>query len=138
MWRKQLTKEHFTKIEDYENANSQVISFSGCGNNRNLETNNMEESSEETGEMSTDFEYSNVLEYPTVRGFDNDLYGNYYLTMPSCGVGTSWEDASYVSWSTDKINFYYPSEDGSTLENVKCKSQTKVFYKFFSFYGKYQ
>ena len=92
----------------------------------------------ETGEMSTDFEYSDMLEYPTIRGFGNDPYGNYYVTMPSHGVGTTWENESYASWSTDKINFYYPSEDSSTLENIKCKSLTKVFYKVFSFYGKYQ
>lgn len=92
----------------------------------------------ETGELSLDYEFGDKLDKPSVKGFGNNPDGSYFLTMPNYGVGTSWEKESYAGWSTDKIFCFYPGEDGAELETVKCKSETRAFYKVFSFYGKYQ
>lgn len=91
-----------------------------------------------TGELSLDYEFYKKLDKPSVKGFGNNPDGSYFLTLPNYGTGTSWEKESFASWSTDKIFFFYLSGDGTELETSKCKSETRAFYKVFSFYGKYQ
>ena len=92
----------------------------------------------ETGELLTEYAFHDKLDKPYVKGFGNNLSGNYFLTMPNYGMGTSWEKESYAGWSTDRIYFYRMNEEKTDLGTIKCKSKTLVFYKVFSFYGRYQ
>ena len=92
----------------------------------------------ETGELLTAYNFCEKLDKPYVKGFGNNLSGNYFLTMPNYGMGTSWENESYAGWSTDRIYFYRMNEDKADLQAIKCISKTRAFYKVFSFYGKYQ
>ena len=92
----------------------------------------------ETGELLTAYDFCDKLDKPYIKGFGNNPSGSYFQTMPNYGMGTSWEKESYAGWSTDRIYFYHMNEDKTDLETIKCKSNTRAFYKVFSFYGKYQ
>ena len=91
----------------------------------------------EENKMIERFPQYNKLSHADVKGFGNNLNGNFFYCFPNHGPGTVWENDSKADWCTDSIYFVYWKTE-STMYIQKYVSKTAAFYKCRTFYGKYQ
>ncbi len=91
----------------------------------------------DSGEFNAKFKQYAKLSKAAVKGFGNNLNGNYFFTNPNGGKGRDWEKDTISGWCTDTIYFcYWKSENFLYVQS--CVSETSAFYKARIFYGKYQ
>ncbi len=90
-----------------------------------------------TGEFDAKFDQYGKLSKKFVKGFGNNLNGNYFYSNPNGGKGREWEGTDLAEWCTDTIYFCY-WKSKNFLYSQACVSETSAFYKARVFYGKYQ
>ena len=77
------------------------------------------------------------LTHENVKGYGNNLNGNFFFCYPNYGPGTDWEKDSKAEWCTDEIYFvYWKTENMMYIQ--RYVSSTAAFYKCRVFYGQYQ
>ncbi len=90
-----------------------------------------------TGKFFVHFKQASLLNRDFVKGFGNNLNGNYFSTRPNGGKDREWEGTSIAEWCTDTI-MYYSWTGKNNLEATPCVSATSAFYKVRVFCGAYQ
>lgn len=90
-----------------------------------------------TREVSKEIPNYDNMTAAAVKAFSNSSNGSFYITGTAGGTGTVWDNEWYNSWSTDTINFYRRTEDGS-YEKIPLVSTKSAFYKTRIFCGDYQ
>lgn len=88
-------------------------------------------------EFNTTFDGSDKMNTSNVKGFGNNIYGNYYYVIPNYGINTPWEGSNEASWLTNVINKTYKNGNG-IYETIDMKSSTNGFYKVFNYNKNYQ
>ena len=77
------------------------------------------------------------LTHTDVKGYGNNLNGNFFFCYPNHGPGTAWENDGKADWCTDEIWFVY-RKTANMMYAQKYVSSTAAFYKCRTFYGQYQ
>ena len=77
------------------------------------------------------------LSTTAVKGFGNNLNGNFFYCFPNHGPGTVWANDSKADWCTDTVYFCYMKTENFMYKQA-YKSSTAAFYKVRTFYGQYQ
>lgn len=88
-------------------------------------------------EFDTKYENNAKLNISHVKGFGNNLNGNFFFCYPNEGKGTSWETSSFASWCTDTIYYGY-WKTASQFVVTPMVSKNCAYYKVRVFYGQYQ
>lgn len=90
-----------------------------------------------TGKFDSKFDNYAKVSRSNVKGFGNNLNGNYVFCIPNGGSGTIWEDQVIASWCTNAIYYaYWKSEYFLYVKH--CVSESSAFYKVRIFCGQYQ
>lgn len=83
-----------------------------------------------------DFPHSDLINRSNVKGFSNNISGNFFATGETGGEGCEWQDWWKASWCTNII--YYYRTNGETLEKITLTTEKSAFYKARAFCGRYQ
>ena len=85
------------------------------------------------------FKNYNKLNGNSVKGFGNNLNGNFFMAIPGDknGTGTNFEGHWKASWLTDTIYFCYMKTE-NLMYKLGVKSEESGFYKVRVFVGQYQ
>ncbi len=91
----------------------------------------------ENNKLILTFPQYKKLSDKNVKGFSNNLNGNFFVTKVNYGKGTSWEGENYASWCTDRIIYGTWLRD-NYVQTAEYISETGAFYKMRAFVGSYQ
>ncbi len=91
----------------------------------------------EDGTFSSSYSQNGKLNKSNVKGFGNNMNGNFFYCFPNKGVGRSWQNENFAEWCTDTLYFCYWKR-ANFLTAQAYTSHTSAFYKARVFYGQYQ
>ncbi len=91
----------------------------------------------EEGTFSSKYKQYGKLNKSNVKGFGNNLNGNFFFCFPNHGPNRPWSGENIADWCTDTIYYCYWKR-ANFLYAQACVSETSAFYKVRVFCGQYQ